>query len=73
MVKKVNDFSMFIILWIVEEYWVIYKWMFDLIDEVDLLFVVIDYVFKFVIDLLGNVNRWFVIILLNLLLDLILD
>jgi hypothetical protein len=73
MAKKVNDFSTLITSWTAEEHWAIYKRMLDLIDEVDPSLVVIDHVFKPATDLPGNVNRRFVTISPNSLLDLIPD
>lgn len=73
MAKKVNDFSALVTSWTAEEHWAIYKRLLDLIDEVDPSLVVIDHVFKPATDLPGNVNRRFITISPNSLLDLIPD
>jgi len=73
MAKKVNDFSALITSWTGEEHWTIYKRLLDLVEEVDPSLVVIDHVFKPATDLTSNVDRQFVSISPNALLDLIPD
>jgi hypothetical protein len=69
--KKVKDLGALLTTWTAEEHWEIFKALRDVIDEVDPAVVVFDHIFRPAVDLIGNVNRRFVSISPNALLDLI--
>lgn len=73
MQKKVDDLSALLTTWTAEEHWTIYKHLLDLIEQVDPSLVVIDQVFKPATDLTTNVNRRFLTISPNSLVDMIDD
>lgn len=73
MAKKVHDLRVLLTSFTAEEHWETYQRLVQIIEEVDPALVVIDHVLKPATDLTENVNRRFITISPNALVDLIVD